>query len=323
MSTYFLRRTLQMIPILFFISVISFGVMRLAPGDPVAMYANPQKRVLTAEESELIREKLGLNQPIYVQYIKWLSTSLQGDLGFSFKTRAPVLEEIMSRLPNTLLLAGCAILLTLLIGIPVGAISALKRYSALDYIVTITSFIGISMPGFWLAFILITFFSTKLGWLPPVGMRTFGQDLSFFQELLDVGKHLIMPVLAMAVVEIAYWARYQRSSFLEVLGQDYVRTAKAKGLKEKLVIWKHAFRNALIPMVTLAGLTLPDLVNGSYIIETIFGWPGLGRLGVQSILDRDYPVVMGVTMLSALLVVVGNLLADFLYHLVDPRIQHN
>jgi len=308
---------------LFFISVISFGVMRLAPGDPVAMYANPEKRVITAEEIEQIREKLGLNQPIYVQYVKWLFTSLQGNLGYSFKTKAPVLEEILSRLPNTLLLAGSAILITLLIGIPIGAFSALRRYTVIDYSITVVSFIGISMPSFWLAFILITVFSNQLGWLPPVGMHTFGKTLSLLKQTIDVGKHLLMPMLAMSFVEIAYWARYQRSSLLEVLGQDYVRTARAKGLQEKLVTWKHAFRNALIPMVTLAGLTLPDLVNGSYIIETVFGWPGMGRLGVQSILNRDYPIVMGVTMLSALLVVVGNLLADFLYAFVDPRIQQN
>ncbi|MBN1304629.1 MAG: ABC transporter permease [Anaerolineales bacterium] len=323
MNTYILRRILQTIPILFFISVISFGVMRLAPGDPVAMYADPQKRVLTAEEAELIREKLGLNQPVYVQYFKWLATSLQGNLGYSYKTKAPVLDEILARLPNTLLLAGSAIFLTLLLGIPIGAISALRRYSLVDYFFTILSFIGISMPGFWLAFILITVFSTRLGWLPPVGMRSYGQSLGSIQEIIDVGKHLVMPMLAMAVVEIAYWARYQRSSLLEVLGQDYIRTARAKGLKERIVVWKHAFRNSLIPMITLVGLTLPDLVNGSYIIETVFGWPGLGRMGVQSILIRDYPVVMGVTMLSALLVVVGNLLADFLYIFVDPRIQQN
>jgi len=266
---------------------------------------------------------LGLNKPVYVQYLKWLTTSLQGNLGFSFKTRAPVLQEMMARLPNTLLLAGSAILLTLLIGVPIGAISALKRYSILDYTLTVISFIGISMPGFWVAFILITVFSNQLGWFPPVGMRTFGTAQSLLQQVLDVGKHLVMPMLAMSFVEIAYWARYQRSSLLEVLGQDYVRTARAKGLKEKVVIWKHAFRNALIPMVTLLGLTLPDLVNGSYIIETVFGWPGLGRMGVQSILNRDYPIVMGVTMLSALLVVIGNLLADFLYAVVDPRIQQN
>jgi peptide/nickel transport system permease protein len=323
MNTYMLRRILQMIPILFFISILSFAVMRLAPGDPVAMYANPQKRVLTAEEVAIIREKLGLNQPIYVQYFKWLGETVQGNLGYSFKTKAPVTEEIFARLPNTLLLAGSAILLTLLVGIPIGAFSAIKRYTFWDYNITVLSFIGISMPSFWLAFILINIFSTRLGILPPVGMQTFGIDLTGFQKLSDVFKHLLMPMLALSILEIAYWARYQRSSLLEVFGQDYIRTARAKGLKERLVIWKHAFRNSLLPMVTLIGLTLPDLVNGSYIIETVFAWPGMGRLGVQSILQRDYPIVMGVTMLSALLVVVGNLLADFLYALVDPRIQQS
>jgi peptide/nickel transport system permease protein len=295
--------------------------MRLAPGDPAQMYANPQKRVITVEEMEKIRERLGLDKPIPIQYFIWLKNTLQGDWGYSYKTKAPVLTEILARLPATLLLTGTALGLTLILAIPLGALSAIKRYSLFDYIVTFTAFIGISMPGFWLALVLIEILSNRLGLVPAVGMQTFAKDFTGFQRVMDVGKHLIMPALAMGFVEIAYWARYQRSALLEVMGQDYVRTARAKGLKERLVIWSHAFRNSLIPMITLAGLTLPDLVSGSFIIETVFGWPGMGRLGVKSILLRDYPIVMGVTMLSALLVVGGSLIADFLYALADPRIQ--
>ncbi|MCJ7626198.1 MAG: ABC transporter permease [Anaerolineaceae bacterium] len=321
MSTYLVRRILQMLPILLFISVVSFAVMRLAPGDPAQMYANPQKRVMTVEEMELIRERLGLNKPIHIQYFIWLKNTLQGNWGYSYKSKAPVLTEVLARLPATLLLTGTALALTLILAIPIGALSAIRRYSLFDYIVTFTAFIGISMPGFWLALVLIDIFSNRLGLVPAVGMQSFGKDFTGLQSVLDVGKHLILPAIAMGFVEIAYWARYQRSALLEVMGQDYIRTARAKGLKERLVIWSHAFRNSLIPMITLAGLTLPDLVSGAYIIETIFGWPGMGRLGVKSILLRDYPVVMGVTMLSALLVVGGSLLADFLYALADPRIQ--
>jgi peptide/nickel transport system permease protein len=310
-----------MIPLLLVISMLSFMVMHLAPGDPLAMYINPQKRSLTTAQMDELRHSLGLDRPIYVQYVYWLKNTIQGDWGYSLKSRAPVTEEILSRLPNTLLLGGVAILLTLTLAIPLGILSAVKRYSLIDYLATFGAFICISMPGFWFALILIQIFSNRLGWLPSVGMQTIGKDLLPTEAFIDQVKHLILPVLALSVVEIAYWARYQRSSLLEVLNQDYIRTARAKGLAERRVIWKHAFRNSLIPMVTLLGLTLPELVNGAYIIESVFGWPGMGRLGVSSILSRDYPVVMGVTMLSAVLVVLGNLIADVLYALVDPRIR--
>jgi peptide/nickel transport system permease protein len=323
MNSYFIRRMLQMIPMLLFISVVSFLVMHFAPGDPVAMYSNPSKRQITDEERLAIRKRLGLDKPVFVQYFYWLANTLQGDMGYSFKSRAPVTEEIFARLPNTVLLAGSARLLTLVLAIPIGVLTAIRHNSAFDYFFSVLAFIGISMPGFWFALILIEIFSNQLGLLPPIGMQTLGQNLTPTQHTLDILKHLIMPAIAMGVVEIAYWARYQRSSLLEVLNLDYVRTARAKGLQEKVVLWKHAFRNSLIPMITLIGLTLPDLVNGSYIIETIFGWPGIGRLGVTAILQRDYPIVMGVTMLSALLVVAGNLLADLFYAIADPRIQQS
>jgi peptide/nickel transport system permease protein len=202
-------------------------------------------------------------------------------------------------------------------------LSAIKHYSFADYFTTVISFIGISMPGFWFAMLLIFFFSYHNNWLPSVGMQTIGMDMTGSEKFVDIFRHMILPMLTLSITEIAYWARYQRSTLLEVMNLDYVRLARAKGLPEKGVIWKHAFRNALLPMITLLGLTLPELVNGSYIVESIFGWPGLGRLGVTSILQRDYPIVMGVTMLSALLVVTGNILADLLYALFDPRIRQS
>jgi peptide/nickel transport system permease protein len=321
MSQYIIRRLLLMIPTLFVISVISFLMMHFAPGDPIAMYMNPQKRSMSPEDIQALRHKLGLDRPAYVQYYRWLTNTLQGDWGYSFKSKAPVLQEILSRLPNTLLLGGAAIFLTILLAIPIGVISAVKRYTLIDYLTTIAAFIGISMPGFWFALILLDVFANRLGWLPSVGMQSLGQEFAGWDKVSDVLKHLVLPMLAMSVVEMAYWARYQRSSLLEVMNQDYIRTARSKGLRERLVIFRHGFRNALIPMVTLLGLTIPDLVSGSYIIESVFGWPGMGRLGVNSLLYRDYPIVMGVTMLSALLVVGGNLLADILYALIDPRIH--
>jgi peptide/nickel transport system permease protein len=318
---YLIRRLLLMIPLLLVISFISFMVMHFAPGDPVAMYINPQKSSLTPAEMNELRHKLGLDRPVLIQYVYWLGNTVQGNWGYSLKSRAPVTEEILSRLPNTLLLGGIALLITLVLAIPIGMLSAIKRYSVVDYMATIGAFIGISIPGFWFALLLIQVFANGFHLLPSVGMQTIGKDLNSAEHLVDVLKHLILPVIALSVVEVAYWARYQRSSILEVLNQDYIRTARAKGLEERRVIWKHAFRNSLIPMVTLLGLTLPDLVNGSYIIESVFGWPGMGRLGVSSILQRDYPVVMGVTMLSALLVISGNLIADICYALIDPRIH--
>lgn len=296
-------------------------LMNLAPGDPLAMYMNPDKRGMTPAQMEQLRHQLGLDRPLVVQYAYWLKNTLQGNWGYSLKSKAPVSQEINSRLPNTLLLGGAAILLTLILGIPLGVLSAIKRYSLIDYLATIGSFIGISMPGFWFALLLIFLFSNHLNWLPSVGMQTIGKDMTPIQKTIDIMRHMVLPVITLSIVQIAYWARYQRSSLLEVLNQDYVRVARAKGLQERRVIWKHAFRNALLPMVTLLGLTLPQLVNGSYIIETIFGWPGMGRLGVDAILKRDYPVVMAVTMISALLVVGGNLLADILYAFIDPRIK--
>jgi len=322
MIEYLIRRLLQMIPLLLFISVLSFLIAEFTPGDPVMMYLSPQKRSLSTEELDRLRHQLGLDRPVYIRYFSWLSNMFQGNWGYSLRTNNTVKAEIMVRLPNTLLLGGISIFLTVVIAIPIGVFSALKRHSFMDYLVTIGAFIGISMPSFWLALILIEIFANRLGILPSVGMSSLDASLTGMAKIWDVAKHVILPAITLSFTSIAYWSRYQRATLLEVLNQDFVRTARGKGLTEKLVVWRHAFRNSLMPVVTLAGLTLPDIVNGAYITESVFGWPGMGRLGINAIVIRDYPIVMGVTMLSALLVVMGNLLADIGYVLVDPRISH-
>jgi len=323
MLRYLIRRLLQAIPILFIISFMAFAIVQLAPGDPTIIYINPEKKSLTADEVAELRVRLGLDRPLHVQYFAWLKNTLQGDWGYSLASKRPVLAEIATRLPHTLLLSVVALLFALLVAIPAGSLSALKKYSAIDYAVTLGAFAGLSIPGFWFALVLVQIFGKTLGWLPTVGMHSLGEDLTGWASLVDVAKHIVMPALVLSLVQMAYWTRYQRSSLVEVLNQDYIRTARAKGLRERLVLTRHAFRNALIPLVTIAGLTLPNLINGSFVIETIFGWPGMGRLGIQAIEKRDYPVIMGVTMLSSLLVILGNLLADLAYAFIDPRIRFN
>ncbi len=319
MTRYLMRRLLQMIPLLFVISLLSFMIAALAPGDPVYQYVNPRKRPPTQEELDAIRHRYGLDRPVYIRYFIWLKDIAQGDWGYSMITKNEVTDEVLSRLPNTILLSGLALVFAIVVAIPLGVLSAVKRYSIIDYVTTFIAFVGISIPGFWFALLIVALFSNKLGWLPSVGMSSISGNLEGIEKTIDVAKHLVLPVLALSFTEIAYWMRYQRASLLENMTQDFVRTARSKGLKESTVIWRHAFRNSLLTTVTLIGLSLPWLVNGSYITESIFGWPGMGRLGITSILARDYPVVMAVTMLSALLVIGGNLLSDIMYAFVDPR----
>ena len=305
MTRYLIRRLLQMVPLLIFISLISFLVSALAPGDPVYQYVNPRKRPPTLEELDVIRHRYGLDRPIYVRYFIWIRDIAKGDWGYSMLTKNEVMDEVLSRLPNTVLLSGVSLIFAIVVSIPLGVISAVKRYTIIDYITTFIAFVGISVPSFWFALLIVALFSNKLGWLPSVGMSDVSGTCRVQPKSLDLSRHLVLPVLALSLTEIAYWMRYQRASLLENLNQDYVRTARSKGLKESTVIWRHAFRNSLVSTVTLIGLSLPWLVNGSYITESIFGWPGMGRLGITSIMGRDYPVVMAVTMLSALLVIFG------------------
>ncbi|MFD2442691.1 ABC transporter permease [Bacillus sp. CGMCC 1.16607] len=316
MTKYIIRRTLQAIPLLFIISIISFLLMSLAPGDPTAMYQNPEAG--SEQDMSAIREQLGVDQPIYIQYYKWLKLLvLEGNLGYSFQDGQPVMEKIMQRVPATMLLMGVAILVSIIIAIPIGVYSAIKKYSFFDYFFTFYSFLGIAVPAFFIALMVILVFSLKLSWFPASGMR---ENFDTF-DLWDRVHHLILPSLTLAFGLIASKSRFLRTSMLEVIKQDFVRTARAKGLPEGRVIFKHALRNALIPLITIIALQLPALFGGSLFIEQLFAWPGMGRLTVNAIFIRDYQVIMGTTMIAGVIVVLCNLIADIFYAIVDPRIQ--
>ncbi len=322
MARYLIRRIVQMIPLLIGISILAFLIIRLAPGDPTGVYIDPNKPPPSAEDLARLRHDLGLDDPVPVQYVRWLGNAVQGDLGFSLSGRRPVTEEIGERLPNTLLLGGMSLLVTVLLSIPIGIVSAVYRYTLLDYAITLLSFIGLSVPGFVVALFLMQYFAVELRWLPSTGMRNVREEYTGWRATQDVAQHLVLPTIALSAASIARWARYQRSSLLDVLNQDYIRTARAKGARERRVLWLHALRNALLPMITLGGLSIPQLVSGAFIIEFVFGWPGMGRLAVNAALKRDYPVIMGVTMISAIFIVIGNFLADMAYHWADPRIRY-
>ncbi len=324
MGRYLIHRALQMIPLLIAISIVSFLIIKAAPGDPTMVYIDPSKPPPSAEDLASIRAKLGLDKPLHIQYLRWLENAvLHGNMGFSLSAGQPVTTEIGDRLPNTILLGFSSLLLALVVAIPVGVLTAIKRYSMIDYIVTTLSFLGISMPGFFLALILMQVFAVQWGWLPTKGMRNLRENYTGLQEVLDIGRHLVLPTVALATASLARWVRFQRSSLLDVLSQDYIRTARAKGAPERRVLQHHALRNALIPVVTLVGLSIPQLVGGSFIIEYVFGWPGMGLLGVNAALKRDFPVIMGVTILSAIFIVIGNFVADAMYVWVDPRIRYD
>lgn len=317
MTRYAARRILSALPVLLGISLLSFLIVRLAPGDPVSVLIPPEKA--TPEAVLRLQNALGLNRPIYVQYWLWLKQVLTGDLGSSFVDGQPVLAKILELLPNTLLLTVASFVAGELIAIVVGVISARRRRSAIDHVTTVVSFFGIAVPPFWLAMMLILAFALKLRWLPSHGLRTMGAPPS----ALDTARHLVMPVFVLAFGSIASTSRYVRSSLVEVLGQDYIRTARAKGLDERAVVYRHGLKNSLLPVITIWGLSMPALVAGAFTIEVVFALPGMGRLLVEAINSRDYPVIMGVNLLASTLTVVFNLAADLLYAVVDPRIKFN
>jgi len=323
MTRFLLRRMLQMIPLLIGISILAFLIIQLAPGDPTSVYIDPNKPPPSPEDMARLRANVGLDDPVPIQYVHWLRNALQGDLGFSLSGRRPVTAEIGERLPNTMLLGLSSLLLTIMLSIPVGILSAVYRYSVLDYVITFLSFVGLSVPGFVVALFLIQVFAVNFGWLPSTGMHNVREDYEGWHAAQDVAKHLMLPAIALSLASVARWARYQRSSLLDVLGQDYIRTARAKGVRERGILGIHALRNALLPMITLSGLSIPQLVSGAFIIEYVFGWPGMGRLAVNAALRRDYPVIMGVTMISAIFIILGNFLADIAYHWADPRIRYD
>ncbi|RNB88736.1 ABC transporter permease [Brevibacillus nitrificans] len=316
MFQYIVRRLLIAIPVLFGVTVFSFFIVNLAPGNPVEMFVNPDT---TQADIELKKEALGLNDPIYVQYFRWLGNLVQGDFGYSFSTYEPVLNMVSSRIGPTLLLMGTALIVAYLIAIPIGVLSATKQYSWLDYLSTSVSFLGISIPHFFLGLGFIYIFAVQMHSLPTGGMNTLGSEGGFS----DTFKHLIMPALVLAAGIAGRMVRYVRSSMLDILGQDYLRTARSKGLREFFVINKHGFRNALIPIITVIGIDVSVLIGGAVVTEQIFQWPGLGQLTIQSIGSRDYPTLMAINFLAAIAVLSSNLLADIFYSVADPRIKYD
>lgn len=315
MGKYILKRILIAIPVLIGITLIDYAIMCLA-GSPLEMLKGPRISDAALQAKEIAA---GLDKPLIVQYFVWLWQLLQGNLGYSMKSYEPVSAMIGSHIGPTLLLMGASLALSLLIAVPAGIYSAVKQYSKGDYAVVTASFIGSSIPSFFLALILIYIFTVKLGILPSGGMNTLGMDGS----VADTIRHMVLPVTVLAVSLVGSNIRYIRSSFLEILQQDYLRTARAKGIGYKRVIWKHAMRNALLPIVTVIGMQIPMLFGGAVIIEQVFSWPGLGLMTMTAIMGRDYPVIMGVCLLSAVVVLVSNLITDILYALVDPTIQLN
>lgn len=314
MSRYVLRRLLMAIPMLLGISVLLFVLMQKVPGGPMAVYGmNPH---MTAADKARLVHAMGLDLPLHLQYFKWLLGAVQGDLGNSLFTGRPVIQMILERVPNTFLLMGLSTAISLVVGIALGVFSAVRPYSRFDYTATTASFLGYSLPTFWFGIMLMMVFAAWLHWLPAGGMRPLGAEGDWLSGL----PYLILPVTVLSIVSIAAWSRFTRSSMLEVMRADFIRTARAKGLSEKLVIGRHALRNALIPVVTVVMMTMPTLFGGAVMTETIFSWPGLGRLFFDSLGKSDYPVMMGILLISSSLVILFNLLADVLYSVIDPRI---
>ena len=340
MGRYIIRRLLVAIPLLIGVSLILYFLMRLAPGGPEAVYGqNPH---LKAEDIERLKRIMGLNDPIHVAYGKWLWQLVQGNLGHSIFTGREVGAMIMERLPNTFVLMGTSLFFSLIIGVSIGVVSAIKQYSKFDYAVTTFAFFGYSMPTFWFGILLMMAFAANeytfniVGteyvfghWLPAAGMFSAGfeggiRELAMSPSIagiLDLASHLVLPAAMLCLVNIASWSRFSRSAMLEVIRTDYVRMARAKGLSEAKVIGKHALRNSLVPVVTVVALAIPGLFAGAMITEQIFAWPGVGRLFIDSLTKSDYPVVMAIMFISATLVVLSNLLADILYAALDPRIR--
>jgi peptide/nickel transport system permease protein len=315
MIPYITRRALQACVLLFFVSLVSYGIMNVAPGGPLAVYLhNPQ---VTPEKIELLRHQLGLDLPWHLRYLTWLGGIAQGHWGFSYYTGRPVLEMIGERLPATFTLMLSAFAMAIALAFPLGVFAATHKYSWGDNLLSFGSFFAWAMPTFWFGLMLQLVLGVQLRLLPVAGMHEIGSS-----SAADLLRHLVMPAMVLGLGSIASWSRYLRSSVLEVLGQDYVRTARAKGLPRQRVLGRHVLRNSMIPIVTLMGLDLHVLFSGAVITESIFGWPGMGRLFLSALNNRDYPLQMAGLMISASLLIVGNLLADLTYAALDPRIRY-
>ncbi len=313
MTGYLLSRLAQSAILVLIVSAVIFGIVHSAPGGP-SILNNPDVDPRLARD---ISERLGLNDPLPVQYGRWITNLLQGRMGTSYQYSLPVWSLILERMQATILLGGVALLAAIALSIPLGMVSAIRRYSVWDYLATFVAFVGVSVPVFWLGIMLIILFSVTLNLLPSSGMFTIGAPFSIGDRL----RHLLMPALVLATLPLAQLTRYARSGTLEVIRQDYVRTARAKGLGERLVLFRHVLRNALIPFVTVVAVLVPRVLGGAAITESVFAWPGMGRLAVEAAFTRDYPLVMGITVVIAIFVVICNLLADLVYGLLDPRIR--
>lgn len=320
MGRYLLRRLIISVPVLFGITLVTYVIVNMAPGDPVSAMIDPEQiSALGPDWLEEQRRQLGLDRPLPVRYVLWLKELAQGNLGFSFSDRQPISDKIAERIWPTLKLMLTVQALALVIALPIGVLSALKQYSWIDYLATVFGFATISIPAFFLALAGIYVLAVKLRWLPTAGMATVGQPPSIIDSL----QHLILPAFVLGLGQAAPLIRYTRSSMLETVRQDYVRVARAKGLTERAVVYGHALRNALIPLVTVVALNLPQLLGGTVIIEQVFAWPGMGTLAITAVRGRDYPTIMAINLIGAVAIVISNLIADMLYAWIDPRIKYS
>ena len=322
MFPYLVKRALFMIPLLLGITIICFFVMRLAPGSPTDLQTQMNPKA-SAEMRQRLMSLYELDKPVHVQYVSWLKKLARGDLGTSFSSdHRPVADKILERLPITIAINLLSLIIIIVVAVPIGVLSAVHQDSLFDKVMSVIVFIGFAVPTFWLALLLMIFFGIQLGWLPISGLRSLNYEyLSGWGQLVDLARHLVLPVFISAFGGLAGLSRYMRANMLEVIRQDYILTARAKGLSERQVIYKHALRNALLPAITILGLSIPGLIGGSVIFETIFAIPGMGQLFNMSVMARDYPTVMGILLIGAVLTLAGNLIADVSYAAADPRIR--
>lgn len=315
MIGYIFRRVLQAVPLLIGVSIIGFALMHLSPGGPLAVYTlNP---TIQAQDIERIKIIFGLDQPLHIQYWKWASGMFTGNWGYTFFGGRPVLGVILERLPATMILMGSALSIAIILGLSIGVLGAVRRYSVFDTLATTGAMFALSFPTFWFGLMAIWIFAVNLRWLPSGGMYELGEE----GNPLDLLRHLVLPTMVLALVITATWSRYARSSFLEVIGQDFMRTARAKGLTPRQRLFRHAFPNAAKPLIALLGVELPFLFSGALVTETIFGWPGMGRLFVDALGMKEYPILMGMVMFTAMFVIFANLLADIAIAAIDPRVR--
>ena len=315
MSRFVIRRLIGAVPLLLGVAVLSYAFMQLAPGSPDDLYARNTR--MSEAQLEAIRHNMGLDKPAYIQFLRWLGNLVQGDLGTSTSQYRPVREVIWEVFPNTAFLVLTGLLISLVVSLAFGVLAAVRPFGIFDNLTSFVSYFGLAMPVFWFGLMLQILFSVKLGWLPSASMHSPRGSGAW-----DLAKHLALPALTIAIGSIASWSRYVRSSTIESLGQDYVRTARAKGLQEQTVLWGHVLRNALVPFVTVVSIDIPLYLTGAVLTETVFSWPGMGRLFYDALTKRDYPVLMGILVLGAVLIIIGNLVADLIYGVLDPRIKY-